>query len=87
MVSVNSFEYFGTDVRFLPSLLRVVKPTGRLGVRTSALRDDPYLVEPLCDRPGRLGSGLLAYPQLVGDTFGNCAASSKTCRHACRKRT
>ena len=46
IVSVDAFEYFGTDVRFLPSLLRVLKPSGSLGMTTPALRDDPYQVPP-----------------------------------------
>jgi SAM-dependent methyltransferase len=46
VISVDSYEYFGTDVHFLPALLRVIKPSGRLGVSTPALRVDPYLVEP-----------------------------------------
>lgn len=46
VVSIDSYEYFGTDVRFLPNLLRIIKPSGRLGMSTPALRDDPYLVAP-----------------------------------------
>ena len=46
IVSVDAFEYFGTDVRFLPGLLRVLKTSGRLGMTTPALRDDPYRVPP-----------------------------------------
>lgn len=42
IVSVDAFEYFGTDVRFLPGLLRVLKPGGRIGMTTPALRRDPY---------------------------------------------
>lgn len=62
MVSIDSYEYFGTDVRFLPSLIRVIKPSGRLGMSTPALRDDPYLVAPpvcVTELIG-LGSGRLA---------------------------
>jgi cyclopropane fatty-acyl-phospholipid synthase-like methyltransferase len=46
IISVDAFEYFGTDVRFLPALLRVLKPAGKLGMTTPALRDDPYQVRP-----------------------------------------
>lgn len=42
ILSVDAFEYFGTDTRFLPGLLRVLKPGGRLGMTTPALRRDPY---------------------------------------------
>lgn len=42
IVSVDAFEYFGTDVRFLPGLLRLLKPGGRVGMTTPALRRDPY---------------------------------------------
>lgn len=30
IVSVDAFEYFGTDVRFLPGLLRCLRPAGRI---------------------------------------------------------
>ena len=30
IVSIDAFEYFGTDVHLLPVLLRVLKPAGRL---------------------------------------------------------
>ncbi len=46
IISVDAFEYFGTDVRFLPGLLRVLRPGGWLGMTTPALRDDPYQVQP-----------------------------------------
>lgn len=42
IVSVDAFEYFGTDVRFLPGLLRCLRPAGRIAVSTPALRVDPY---------------------------------------------
>jgi cyclopropane fatty-acyl-phospholipid synthase-like methyltransferase len=42
VVSVDAFEYFGTDVQALPRLLRVLRPGGRLGMTTPALRQDPY---------------------------------------------
>lgn len=42
IVSVDAFEYFGTDVRFLPSVIRVLKPAGGIGMTTPALRTDPY---------------------------------------------
>lgn len=42
VVSVDAFEYFGTDVQLLPALLRVLKPGGRIAVSTPALKVDPY---------------------------------------------
>lgn len=42
VVGIDCFEYFGTDVHLLPSLLRVLRPGGRLAVSTPALRTDPY---------------------------------------------
>ena len=42
VVSIDAFEYFGTDVRLLPTLLRILKPGGRLAMSTPALRIDPY---------------------------------------------
>jgi cyclopropane fatty-acyl-phospholipid synthase-like methyltransferase len=42
VVSVDAFEYFGTDVHFLPGLLRVLRPGGLIAVSSPALRPDPY---------------------------------------------
>jgi cyclopropane fatty-acyl-phospholipid synthase-like methyltransferase len=42
IISIDAFEYFGTDVRLLPSVLRVLKSAGRIGMTTPALRTDPY---------------------------------------------
>lgn len=46
IVSVDAFEYFGTDVQLLPALLRVLKPGGRIAISTPALKVDPYLQAP-----------------------------------------
>lgn len=46
IVSIEAFEYFGTDVHLLPALLRVLKPGGRVAMSTPALRIDPYLQAP-----------------------------------------
>lgn len=46
VVSIDAFEYVGTDVRFLPGLLRVVAPGGAVGMTTPALRSDPYETPP-----------------------------------------
>ncbi|WP_426564976.1 methyltransferase domain-containing protein [Angustibacter sp. McL0619] len=46
ILSVDAFEYFGTDVHLLPRLLRVLKPAGSLGMSTPALREDPYEAAP-----------------------------------------
>jgi|SRR5579884_2439085 len=42
ILSVDAFEYFGTDVHLLPLLLRVLKPGSPIGMSTPALRADPY---------------------------------------------
>jgi SAM-dependent methyltransferase len=42
IVSIDAFEYFGTDVHLLPRLLRVLKPGGRIAMSTPALVTDPY---------------------------------------------
>lgn len=42
IISIDAFEYFGTDVRLLPNLVRVLKEGGHLGMTTPALRTDPY---------------------------------------------
>jgi SAM-dependent methyltransferase len=42
IVSIDAFEYFGTDVHLLPLLLRVLRPRGAIGMSTPSLRVDPY---------------------------------------------
>src|SRR5262245_4807595 len=42
VVSIDAFEYFGTDVHLLPALLRVLKPGGAIGMTTPGLTPDPY---------------------------------------------
>ena len=42
IVSIDAFEYFGTDVHLLPILLRVLKAGGVIGMTTPGLRPDPY---------------------------------------------
>ncbi|HEX2296605.1 MAG TPA: methyltransferase domain-containing protein [Actinomycetota bacterium] len=37
VVSVDAFEYFGTDVHYLPYLISFLKPGGRVGVATPSL--------------------------------------------------
>lgn len=44
IVSVDAFEYFGTDMRFLPRVLASLKPSGLIAMSTPALRNDPYQV-------------------------------------------
>lgn len=46
IVSIDSFEYFGTDVHLLPALLRVLRPGGSIAMTTPALSVDPYLQTP-----------------------------------------
>jgi len=55
VVSIDAFEYFGTDVRFLPSLLPVLRPGGRIGMSTPALKVDPYQAAPPKAVAGLLG--------------------------------
>lgn len=45
IVCIDAFEYIGTDVHLLPSLLRVLRPGGRIAISTPALRHDPYDVD------------------------------------------
>ncbi|HZT15692.1 MAG TPA: methyltransferase domain-containing protein [Gaiellaceae bacterium] len=42
IVSIDAFEYFGTDVHLLPALLRVLKAGGTIGMTTPGLEPDPY---------------------------------------------
>lgn len=42
IISVDAFEYFGTDTRFLPRLVAALRPGGALAMSTPALRQDPY---------------------------------------------
>src|SRR5436190_1690466 len=42
IVSIDAFEYFGTDVHLLPTLLRVLKSGGTIGMTTPGLEPDPY---------------------------------------------
>ncbi len=44
IVSIDAFEYFGTDVHLLPSLLRLLRQDGRIAMSTPALRREPYEV-------------------------------------------
>lgn len=47
IVSLDAWEYFGTDVHFLQRLVAALRPGGLLGFVTPSLRDDPYLIDPL----------------------------------------
>ncbi|QDP98923.1 methyltransferase domain-containing protein [Microlunatus elymi] len=47
VVSLDAWEYFGTDVHFLPRLVRALKPGGVLAFATPSLREDPYISDPL----------------------------------------
>ena len=42
IVSIDAFEYFGTEVHLLPALLRVLKSGGTIGMTTPGLDPDPY---------------------------------------------
>ncbi|MFI0167067.1 SAM-dependent methyltransferase [Streptomyces sp. NPDC017082] len=40
IVSVDAYQYFGTDDLYLPTLTRLLKPGGRIGVVVPALREE-----------------------------------------------
>lgn len=46
IVSVDAYQYFGTDDLYLPTLTRLLKPDGRIGVVVPALREEPDGLEP-----------------------------------------
>lgn len=46
VVSIDAFEYFGTDTRLLPELPPVLRPGGRITMSTPALAADPYDHDP-----------------------------------------
>ncbi len=46
VVSLDAFEYFGTDAHFLPGVLRVLRPGGRIGIGMPALATDAYAKPP-----------------------------------------
>jgi len=41
IVSIDAWEYFGTDEHFLPGLLRVLRSDGPIGMATPAMHTDP----------------------------------------------
>ncbi|MFD3498295.1 SAM-dependent methyltransferase [Streptomyces sp. NPDC058676] len=46
IVSIDAYQYFGTDDLYLPTLTRLLKPGGRIGVVVPALREEPEGTEP-----------------------------------------
>jgi len=46
IVSVDAYHYFGTDDLYLPTLTRLLKPGGRIGVVFPGLREELEGVEP-----------------------------------------
>ncbi|MER6348576.1 SAM-dependent methyltransferase [Streptomyces sp. NPDC001595] len=46
IVSIDAYQYFGTDDLYLPSLARLLKPGGRIGVVVPSLREEPEGAEP-----------------------------------------
>ncbi|MGW5635026.1 SAM-dependent methyltransferase [Streptomyces sp. NPDC003832] len=40
IVSIDAYQYFGTDDLYLPTLTRLLKPGGRIGVVVPALREE-----------------------------------------------
>ncbi|MBO0884844.1 MAG: class I SAM-dependent methyltransferase, partial [Mycobacterium sp.] len=61
IVSFDAWEYFGTDVHFLPRLIAALKPGGALAFVTPSLREDPYLQDPLPVLTELVGSETLAW--------------------------
>ena len=46
IVSIDAYQYFGTDDLYLPTLTRLLRPGGRIGVVVPALREELDGVEP-----------------------------------------
>ncbi|MFC7913557.1 SAM-dependent methyltransferase [Streptomyces sp. NPDC057386] len=46
IVSIDAYQYFGTDDLYLPTLTRLLKPGGRIGVVVPALREEIDGTEP-----------------------------------------
>ncbi|MFF4401562.1 SAM-dependent methyltransferase [Streptomyces sp. NPDC001480] len=46
IVSVDAYQYFGTNDLYLPTLTRLLKPGGRIGVAVPALREEIAGAEP-----------------------------------------
>ncbi|MBA4866934.1 methyltransferase domain-containing protein [Streptomyces sp. PSKA54] len=46
IVSIDAYHYFGTNDLYLPTLARLLKPGGRIGVVVPALREEPDGAEP-----------------------------------------
>jgi cyclopropane fatty-acyl-phospholipid synthase-like methyltransferase len=55
IISVDAWEYFGTDDRFLPGLLRVLKPEGQIGVATPSMKKD---VRDLGETPSHISNAV-----------------------------
>jgi SAM-dependent methyltransferase len=55
IISVDAWEYFGTYDRFLPGLLRVLKPGGQVGVATPSMKQD---VRNLGETPSHINSAV-----------------------------
>lgn len=72
IVSVDAFEYFGTDVHFLPGLLRVLRPGGAIAMSTPALSVDPYVEMPPAQVTALVGWEAAAWhtPEMVAQALG-----------------
>lgn len=60
IISIDAWEYFGTDDRLLPALLRVLRSGGQLGMATPAMRSDARQLDAI---PDHIRAGV---PQFVG---------------------
>ncbi|MFF7278927.1 SAM-dependent methyltransferase [Streptomyces griseorubiginosus] len=45
IVSIDAYQYFGTNDLYLPTLTRLLKPGGRIGIVVPAFREEPEGVE------------------------------------------
>ncbi len=49
IISIDAWEYFGTDDHLLPTLHRVLRPGGRIAMATPAMRRDPRELDEIPD--------------------------------------
>jgi cyclopropane fatty-acyl-phospholipid synthase-like methyltransferase len=49
IISIDAWEYFGTDDHLLPTLLRVLRSAGQLAMATPAMRRDPRELDEIPD--------------------------------------
>lgn len=62
IVSIDAYQYFGTNDLYLPTLARLLKPGGRIGVVVPALRQEPHGHGASGTSQALLGARLLVLP-------------------------